>query len=72
MEPNLPTFVSRDGMTADKEYVEWLRDVKQRFRQSQAKAAVKVNTAMLEFYWSIGRDIIQRKAESKWGSGFFN
>lgn len=72
MEPNLPTFVSRDGMTADKEYVEWLRDVKQRFRQSQARAAVKVNTAMLEFYWSIGRDIIQRKAESKWGSGFFN
>jgi hypothetical protein len=72
MEPNLPTFVSRDGMTADKEYVEWLRDVKQRFRQSQAKAAVKVNTAMLEFYWSIGRDIIQRKAESKWGSEFFN
>ena len=33
---------------------------------------MKVNTAMLEFYWSIGRDIIQRKAESKWGSGFFN
>ena len=27
---------------------------------------------MLEFYWSLGRDIIQRKAESKWGSGFFN
>lgn len=71
MEPNLPTFVSRDGMTSDKEYVEWLEEVKQRFRHSQAKAAVKVNTAMLEFYWSIGRDIIQRKVESKWGSGFF-
>lgn len=67
-----PTFIYRDGMTADKEYIEWLKELKQRFQQSQIKAAVKVNTAMLEFYWSLGRDIIQRKAESKWGSGFFN
>ena len=69
---NTPEFVKRDGMLADKEYVEWLKELKARYRQSQAKAAVRVNTAMLEFYWSLGRDIIQRKAESKWGSGFFN
>lgn len=67
-----PTFVYRDGMLADKEYIGWLKELKARYRQSQAKAAVRVNTAMLEFYWSLGRDIIQRKAESKWGSGFFN
>ena len=67
-----PAFVHRDGMIADKEYVEWLKDLKQRFRQSQIKAAVRVNTAMLEFYWSMGRDIIELKAESKWGGGFFN
>lgn len=57
---------------ADKEYIDWLKELKARYRQSQAKAAVKVNTAMLEFYWGLGRDIVQRKAESKWGSGFFN
>lgn len=67
-----PTFISRDGMIADKEYVAWLSDVKKRFCQSQAKAAVHVNTAMLEYYWSLGRDIAHMKAESKWGSGFFN
>lgn len=66
-----PTFVHRDGMIADKEYVEWLKDLKARFRQSQIKAAARVNTAMLEFYWSMGRDIIKHKAESKWGSRFF-
>lgn len=32
-----PTFVHRDGMIADNEYVEWISDVKQRFRQSQTK-----------------------------------
>ena len=67
-----PTFVSRDGMLVDKEYVEWLKELKARYRQSQAKASVKVNTFLLEYYWSLGRDIVQRKAESKWGSGFFN
>ena len=67
-----PTFVSRDMMTADEGYVQWMADIKQRFRQSQVKAAVRVNTAMLEFYWSLGRDMVELRAESKWGSGFFD
>lgn len=64
-----PSFVSRDGMLADKEYVEWLTDVKDRFRQSQIKASVRVNTSMLEFYWSIGRDLVRLRAEERWGAG---
>ena len=71
-EMNEPTFIHRDGMLTDSDYVQWLKNLKARYKQYQAKAAVKVNTAMLEFYWSLGRDIIQKKAESKWGSGFFN
>lgn len=67
-----PTFTFRDGMTADEGYVQWMADIKQRFRQSQIKAAVRVNTAMLEFYWSLGRDMVELRAESKWGSGFFD
>lgn len=64
-----PSFVYRDGMTADKEYVEWLADVKARFRQSQINASIRVNTTMLEFYWSIGRDLVALRAEERWGAG---
>ena len=64
-----PTFVVRDGMLADKEYVEWLTDVKARFHQSQIKASIRVNTDMLEFYWSIGRDLVALRAEERWGAG---
>ena len=64
-----PTFVYRDGMLADMEYVEWLSNVKARFRQSQIKASIRVNTAMLEFYWSIGRDLVTLRAEKRWGAG---
>ena len=63
------TFVYRDGMLADMEYVEWLSNVKARFRQSQIKASIRVNTAMLEFYWSIGRDLVALRAEERWGAG---
>ena len=65
----MPSFVYRDGMTADKEYVEWLSEVKARFRQSQIKASVRVNTSMLEFYWSVGRDLVALRAEERWGAG---
>ena len=64
-----PTFVSRDMMTADEGYLHWMADIKQRFRQSQIKAAVRVNTAMLEFYWSVGRDLVALRAEERWGAG---
>lgn len=67
-----PTFIFRDTMTSDEGYVQWITDLKQRFLQSQIKAAVRVNTAMLEFYWGLGRDIVALQAEIKWGSGFFN
>lgn len=64
-----PSFVYRDGVLADKGYVEWLSEVKDRFSQSQVKAAIRVNTFMLEFYWSIGRDLAALRAEERWGTG---
>lgn len=64
-----PAFVYRDGMLSDSKYVEWLSDVKTRFRQSQIKTSIQVNTSMLEFYWSIGRDLVALRAEERWGAG---
>ena len=52
------------------EYRNWLTDIKQRIRQTQIKAAVQVNTALLTFYWELGADIIERQKSAKWGSGF--
>ena len=63
------SFVYRDGMTANKEYVVWLSEIKARFRQTQIKASIHVNTSMLEFYWSVGRDLVILRAEERWGAG---
>lgn len=48
-----------------------IEDIGKRYKQRQIKASVSVNQEMIGFYWSIGRDIVEKSAESKWGSGFF-
>ena len=60
---------SKRHFKVDKSYSSWLEDVKQRLQRFQIKATVQVNSALLEFYWSLGRDIVTLKAEQKWGSG---
>lgn len=54
----------------DKDYTGWLKELSSRYRQSQIKAAVKVNKEMLRFYWELGRDIVQMHMEERWGSKF--
>ena len=52
------------------EYRSWLKELKQRVRRAQLKAAVQVNTALLEFYWQLGGEIVERQKTTEWGSGF--
>ncbi len=55
----------------DKEYANLIRDIKERYRQSQIKAAVKVNAELIQFNWMLGKDIVDMHAEAKWGTSFF-
>ncbi|MCQ2140621.1 MAG: PDDEXK nuclease domain-containing protein [Bacteroidales bacterium] len=53
----------------DSNYVQWLGEIKSRYRSAQIKAAVKVNAEQLLFNWQLGRDLVTRKAEEQWGTG---
>lgn len=53
----------------DKEYVQWVKSLVERYRQSQIKAAIKVNTEQLRFNWLLGRDIVEMNVEQRWGEG---
>ena len=44
-----PRAVKSHDVALDKEYIQWIQDIKQRFRNSQIKAAVKVNSEQLLF-----------------------
>lgn len=58
-------------MKSDKSYSAWIEELKQRYRQSQIKASIAVNTELISFYWRLGRDIVLRDAENKYGSSFY-
>ena len=59
--------MSKNITIIDKEYKEWIKDLSMRYRRSQIKAAVKVNTEKLLFNWQLGRDIVEMHVEERWG-----
>jgi len=52
------------------EYKQWISQLKQKFQQAQIKASVQVNSTLLEFYWNLGSDIVEKQKNSIWGSSF--
>lgn len=66
---NTPRVVSSHDVMLDEDYALWLADLKDRYRKAQVRAAVKVNAEQLLFNWQLGRDLVQKKAEERWGSG---
>ena len=51
-------------------YKKWLTELKQKIRAVQVKAAIVVNCEMLQFYWELGADIVEKQTQAKWGDGF--
>ncbi len=66
---NVPRIVSVKDFRIDADYAAWLSEIKRRYISAQIKASIKINTEKLRFNWSVGRDLVMRKAEERWGSG---
>lgn len=64
-----PHMVRVKNFKIDSDYSSWLSDIIIRYRSAQIKSTVKVNYEKLQFNWSIGRDLVSRKAEEHWGVG---
>jgi hypothetical protein len=56
-----------DAVTASDTYRQLIERLKQRIRESQARAARAVNTELVMLYWSIGRDILDQQQAGGWG-----
>lgn len=66
---NNPHIVRVKDFKIDSDYTAWVSDIKRRYVSAQIKTSVKIHTEKLRFNWSIGEDLVYRKAEEKWGSG---
>ena len=49
-------------------YEAFLKDLKERIRTAQVRAALAVNRELVLLYWSIGRDILTRQKLHGWGA----
>jgi predicted nuclease of restriction endonuclease-like (RecB) superfamily len=48
-------------------YEQFLKGLKQRIRQAQLRASLSVNRELIELYWSIGKDLVERQQCEGWG-----
>jgi len=54
----------KSAQTTD--YANWLAALKQQFRQTQLKAAVQINSELLNYYWHLGDEIVEK--HGSWGT----
>ena len=58
------------SIVSDSEYKRLLSELKEKVRNSQLKAAIKVNYEMLDLYWTLGEYIVKNQEQHSWGDAF--
>lgn len=50
------------------DYEKFLRNLKERIRNAQVRAALAVNKELVLLYWQVGKDILSRQQQAGWGA----
>ena len=56
----------------NQEYISWVVSLKSTIKQRQIKAAIAVNSNLIIMYWDLGKLIVEKQENTKWGSGFID
>ena len=48
-------------------YGDWLADIKRRVLAARGRAALAANSELIQLYWQIGNEILQRQKSANWG-----
>lgn len=49
-------------------YIAWLGNLKQRIQTTQLRASQSINSELIKLYWEIGRSILEKQQQKKWGT----
>lgn len=58
------------SIKSDSKYKKLLLELKEKVRNSQLKAAIKVNYELLDLYWTLGENIVKNQDQHSWGDAF--
>lgn len=56
----------------DSNYIDFLNGVKGRLKNAQLRAARAVNHELVNFYWELGKDLIEKQKAFQWGEHFLD
>jgi len=54
-------------LNIDKDYLKWFSEIKSKIHSTQIRAALAANATLIEFYYDLGRMIVEKQAQSTWG-----
>ena len=59
-------------ITQNQDYKNWLIELKANIKSTQIKAALAVNSQLIQLYWDLGNQIVEKQENTQWGSGFID
>jgi predicted nuclease of restriction endonuclease-like (RecB) superfamily len=51
----------------DKDYLNWLAEIKRKIRSAQIRTSLAANSTLIEFYYDMGRSIVEQQSQAAWG-----
>ena len=66
MQGLFPKIQEQKMSKLSQEYKQWIVELKGKIRSAQAKAAISVNTELIQLYWELGK--MSAAQENTWGS----
>lgn len=61
---------TNESLHLDQNYKHFLSGIKERLQTAQIRAAMAANSELIQFYWELGTDLIEKQKSHQWGSGF--
>lgn len=55
-------------MNSDTSYINWVVSLKDKIHSAQIKAAIAVNEELISLYWEIGKSIVEKQEQNRWGA----
>lgn len=53
-------------------YKKWLEEIKRKIKTTQLKVAVSANAQLIELYWELAKEIIDRQNQTEWGEAIID
>lgn len=62
--------VQDDILRLNQDYKHFLTDIKTRLQTAQIRAALAANSELIQFYWRLGKELLEKQKRHQWGTGF--